>query len=261
MITEPIPSSICLRVTRRCNAACSFCQAPPTSRDELSVQEIGEISRYFAARGVRSMKLSGGEPTVRTDLPEILAEISSTGLKPVIISNGMTVPRQVMDSCVTSAAEFKFSVHRPSAGNDAVLRRRSFTAITENMRELVRRRIGLSVNTVVTPASRNVMADMVRFARDAGARKISFIPVVSRGRARSNPEFSFRADELDRVMREVRELARLFEHAIPVHCIDIRSHDYWVVENDGSLWAERAVEEADRKICDKGDLIESHKGD
>ncbi|WNI17317.1 radical SAM protein [Actinacidiphila sp. ITFR-21] len=77
---ETIPSSLCLRITRRCNAACAFCQAPPTSREELSVADIGELAAFFGGRGVHTMKLSGGEPTMRRDLPDIIRVVASGGL-------------------------------------------------------------------------------------------------------------------------------------------------------------------------------------
>lgn len=40
-----------------------------------------------------------------------------------------------------------------------------------------------------------------------------------------------------------------------VRCIDIRSRDYWIVENDGSLWIERATEDADVRSCGKESLM------
>ncbi|MET8681747.1 radical SAM protein [Streptomyces sp. NPDC004647] len=250
-LAEELPESICVRVTRRCNAACSFCQAPPTSRAEISVHDIGRMARFFARNGVRSLKLSGGEPTVRDDLPEIIRAVAAAGPRPVVITNGIAVPERVMGACAEVGGEFKFSVHRPSRENDAILRRRSFDAVRENMAAVVGRKIRLSVNCVVTPVSAKLMAEMIEFACEVGAGKISFIPVVARGRAREKGEFSFSPGELDAVIERMRELARLYAERIVVRCIDIRSHDYWIVENDGSLWVERATEEADRRICGK----------
>lgn len=246
-----LPSSICFRVTRRCNAACSFCQAPPTSRVELSVPDISQMSRFFAAHGVRSIKLSGGEPTVRSDLPEIITAIATAGPRPVIITNGVRVSADTLRACAEFEGELKFSVHQPSFLNDEILRRRSFEAIKHNMAETVRHQIRLSINAIVTPESREVMAEMVDFACGVGAGKLSFIPVVARGRAKGKTEFSFLPDELDEVLRDVSELARLHGGRLSVRCINIRSHGYWIVENDGSLWVERATEETDVKVCEK----------
>ncbi|MDG9706353.1 radical SAM protein [Streptomyces sp. DH37] len=254
-IPQELPSSVCLRVTRRCNVACAFCQAPPTGRSELSVREIGEISRFFASGGARTAKLAGGEPTVRKDLPEIIAAVAGAGLRPVVTTNGFVVSARAMDACAEHAGEFKFSIHRPSVRNDEVLRRKSFGSIERNLAEVVRREIGLSINSVVAPGGLSVMDEMAGFACERGARKISFIPVVSRGRANGKKEFSFRSEELGEVLGRVRELARVYRGRMDVRCIDIRSRDYWIVENDGSLWIERATEDADVRICGKESLM------
>ncbi|WP_327188990.1 radical SAM protein [Streptomyces xinghaiensis] len=252
---EGLPASVCVRLTRRCNAACSFCQAPPTSRAEIRAADLGRMARSFARHGVRSMKLSGGEPTVREDLPEIVALIAAAGLKPVVITNGITLSGALLDACAAGGGEFKFSVHRPSSDNDLILRRRSFGHVRKNMARVADRGAGLSVNSVVTPGTLSLMPELVEFSREAGAGKVSFIPVVSRGRARRKNEFCFSSAELDSVIGRAGELAALYRGRIVVRCIDFRSHDYWIVENDGSLWAETASEEADRKICGREDLL------
>jgi len=185
---ETISSSMCLRITRRCNAACAFCQAPPTSREELSVAEVGDLSALFGALGVRTVKLSGGEPTMRRDLPDVIRAVAEGGPIPVVVTNGVRLDDETLDACAAAGGEFKFSVHRASRLNDDVLRRRSFDEIVANMARVVDRGIRLSVNTVVTRTSVQVMDDMVDFARRTGAAKISFIPVVERGRARNDSD-------------------------------------------------------------------------
>jgi molybdenum cofactor biosynthesis enzyme MoaA len=254
-IMGELPSSICLRVTRNCNVACSFCQAPPKNRAELTVDEIGEMARFFAIKGVRSMKLSGGEPTVRDDLWKIIGAVAEVGIKSVVITNGFAVPDRLINVLAEYGGEFKFSIHRPSAKNDEVLGRKSFTEIRKNIDKVIERGVRLSINSVVTPANAASMRDMVDFACAVGAGKISFIPVVARGRAKMHDVFEFGPDELARVHESIVHLASLYEGKIVVRCIDIRSHDYWIVENDGSLWIERATEVDDVKICDKDRLL------
>lgn len=255
-ILRALPSSICLRVTRNCNVACAFCQAPPVNRSQLSVAEIAELARFFAGRAVRSMKLSGGEPTTRPDLAEIIECIGAAGLKPVVITNGFVLPEDAVAAARACAGEFKFSVHRPSAENDLILRRVSFSQILGNIDKVIKAEVALSINSVVTPGVVGSMKNMVEFAHKVGATKISFIPVVSRGRAgRERSGFDFTPGELTEVRAEVAKLSSHFGGTIKVHCIDIRSHDYWVVENDGSLWIERATESDDLKVCGKDHLL------
>lgn len=251
---EWLPSSICLRVTRRCNAACSFCQAPNTSRAELTASQIGTIAAGFAAAAVRSMKLSGGEPTTRADLPEIIRAVGRAGLRQVVITNGITLQDDVLDAATAEGVEFKFSIHRPDPRNDTVLQVRSFERILNNLATCLRRNVAFSLNTVVTSETIELMDAMADFALGQGARKISFIPVVPRGRAvRSGDQIS--DTQLRQVSQRVERLRREYTDRLAVRCIDIRHHDYWIVENDGTLWIERVREGMDIRVCDLDELI------
>jgi GTP 3',8-cyclase len=65
-----------ISVTDRCNYRCTYCipedGAPHVARaDVLSFEEIVALARAFVALGVRRLRLTGGEPTVRRDLPTL----------------------------------------------------------------------------------------------------------------------------------------------------------------------------------------------
>ncbi len=253
--SREFPKSICVRITRRCNAACAFCQAPDTSRAELSAEQLEVVAVALATRGVRSLKFSGGEPTVRRDLPRIVRGAAAAGLKPVVITNGMLVRPELLEVCALVGGELKFSVHRPDSGNDEVLRVRSFDRVVGNMRRAIDAGVRVSVNTVVAHQQPAELRAMVDFAYRVGAWKVSFIPVVPRGRAAAHQEFALSEAQVNRVRSEVHALAREFENIVAVRCIDIRKNEYWIIENDGDLWVERATEATDLWVCDTHEIL------
>ena len=67
--------TIMLEVTERCNLSCSFCYADAGGHtDDPDLETIEEWYRSAAKAGDRcNIQLSGGEPTLRDDLPEIVA--------------------------------------------------------------------------------------------------------------------------------------------------------------------------------------------
>jgi cyclic pyranopterin phosphate synthase len=86
-----------LSVTDRCNFRCSYClpngYIKPIEKNhpaELSVTEIQNLVRGFVELGVRKVRLTGGEPTVRRDLLEIAQAVARTpGIEKVgITTNG-----------------------------------------------------------------------------------------------------------------------------------------------------------------------------
>lgn len=92
-----------LSVTDVCNFRCGYClpdgyQARHQQPD-LSVAEARTIMRAFAQLGTRKVRLSGGEPSLRKDLPQLIHSARTTpGIQRVAVtSNGYKLP-SVIDS-------------------------------------------------------------------------------------------------------------------------------------------------------------------
>ena len=88
---------VLLEVTSRCDLACPVCYASASRHGaDASLAEIGGWLDTLAASGGRvHIQLSGGEPTVRDDLPEIVALIRSRGFDFVQLnSNGVRIARE-----------------------------------------------------------------------------------------------------------------------------------------------------------------------
>ncbi|MCI4319860.1 MAG: GTP 3',8-cyclase MoaA [Thermoplasmata archaeon] len=63
-----------ISLTQRCNLKCVFChmEGQPVSSEELGLDDLTTIVRAAARAGIDRVKLTGGEPTLRTDLLEIV---------------------------------------------------------------------------------------------------------------------------------------------------------------------------------------------
>src|SRR5437879_3959739 len=64
-------------VTDRCNFRCTYCMPAEglnwlPKAQILTFEEIDRLVGVFVSLGVRSIKLTGGEPTVRQDLPKLV---------------------------------------------------------------------------------------------------------------------------------------------------------------------------------------------
>lgn len=68
-----------ISVTDRCDLRCRYCMAEKMTflprKEVLSLEEIAIIADRFIARGVRKIRLSGGEPLVRRDFIELVQRI------------------------------------------------------------------------------------------------------------------------------------------------------------------------------------------
>ncbi|XP_077341504.1 molybdenum cofactor biosynthesis protein 1-like [Lithobates pipiens] len=91
-----------ISLTEKCNLRCQYCMpeegVPLTPKsDLLSTQEILTLARIFVQQGVDKIRLTGGEPLIRPDVVDIVAQLRKLeGLKSIAITtNGINLARQL----------------------------------------------------------------------------------------------------------------------------------------------------------------------
>ncbi|MEX0990953.1 MAG: GTP 3',8-cyclase MoaA [Actinomycetota bacterium] len=119
-----IADDLRVSVTDRCNFRCTYCMPAeglewlPKS-DILSFEEITSLVRVFVDLGVRSIKITGGEPTVRTDLPVLVGMLRD--LHPDL-EMSMTTNGVLLDRLAVPLAEA--GLDRVTVSCDSLLRHR-----------------------------------------------------------------------------------------------------------------------------------------
>jgi len=88
-----------LSLTDRCNLRCSYCNPAGPGRSRgipLSREEIRRLATVLAPLGIRRVRLTGGEPTLRRDLPSIVADLAGiAGIEEVALTtNGLLLEEQ-----------------------------------------------------------------------------------------------------------------------------------------------------------------------
>jgi cyclic pyranopterin phosphate synthase len=92
-----------ISVTDRCNFRCVYCMPREVFDKDfkflphaeiLSFEEIARLARVFAGLGVKKIRLTGGEPLVRRDLPRLVALLAQIpGLDLTLTTNGALLAR------------------------------------------------------------------------------------------------------------------------------------------------------------------------
>ncbi|HET8538393.1 MAG TPA: GTP 3',8-cyclase MoaA [Anaeromyxobacter sp.] len=176
-----------LSLTRRCNFRCSYCSPCPVAERPgavLDPDEIRALVAGFARLGVRRVRLTGGEPTLRRDLVEIVAAVAAV---PGIEEVAITTNGQRLGSL--AAALRGAGVTRVNVSLDT-LRRERLTAVSGPAASLERVIEGieaaalagfasLKLNTVVLGGvNEDELGALVRFAWSARAvpRLIELMP-------------------------------------------------------------------------------------
>jgi GTP 3',8-cyclase len=93
-----------ISVIDRCNFRCQYCMPADQFGDDfeflpksalLTYEEIDRIAKVFVSLGVEKIRLTGGEPLLRRDLPILVEKLSSIeGLKDIALTtNGVLLPK------------------------------------------------------------------------------------------------------------------------------------------------------------------------
>jgi GTP 3',8-cyclase len=93
-----------ISVMDRCNFRCPYCMPRETyheryrflgSHERLSFDEIVRLARLFVQLGVRKLRLTGGEPLLRTNLPDLIGDLTDIpGVEDVALTtNGVLLAR------------------------------------------------------------------------------------------------------------------------------------------------------------------------
>ncbi len=89
-----------ISLTERCNLRCTYCM--PEEGVELSpkshlmtYEEIYEIAKIFVKHGVTKIRLTGGEPLIRKDIPLILRKLANLPVELSITSNAVIIHKYI----------------------------------------------------------------------------------------------------------------------------------------------------------------------
>jgi len=190
---EQLPCSVLLEVTDRCNLQCAVCFAD-AGHGETHDPPLEKIStlleRAMAAAGPCNLQLSGGEPTLRGDLPEIVAAARRIGFSFIQLNtNGLRLASDRNFADRLQAAGLSSVFLQFDGVDDGIYRTLRGRALLEQKLQAVRNagEAGLGVvlvPTLVRGVNSDAVGAIVRQALDLApvVRGIHFQPVSYFGR-------------------------------------------------------------------------------
>lgn len=174
-----------ISLTERCNLRCTYCMPeeglPLLDRARyMTASEVVELARVFTGLGVRKIRLTGGEPLVRKDFPEIARGLAALPGERALTTNGILVTRHLDTLRRTGIRSVNVSLD--SLQRDkffALTKRDDYTAVREGIEALMDAGFTVKVNAVLLQGrNEDEIEDFVRWSRDADVhvRFIEFMP-------------------------------------------------------------------------------------
>jgi PqqA peptide cyclase len=172
------PLGLLAELTHRCPLRCPYCSNPlelERRSGELSTEDWLRVLSEAAALGVLQVHLSGGEPTVRHDLEDLVRHCRAVGLYSNLITAGVNLPQERLAALAEAGLDHvQLSVQAPDPDrNDAVSGLAgSFEQKMATAGAVRSLGLPLTLNTVVHRRTIDDVERMIQMALDLGARRI-----------------------------------------------------------------------------------------
>ena len=183
--------SLRISVTDRCNLRCQYCMPEPEyvwlpRRDILAFEEIGALADIFTSLGVDRVRLTGGEPLLRTDLPDLIRMLAA---RPAIrdlalTTNGLLLGEQAAALRAAGLPRITVSLDtlRPGRFRD-LTRVNALDAVQAGLTEAAQRFDVVKIDTVVIRGlNDDELIDILEHGRTLGA-EVRFIEYMDVGGA------------------------------------------------------------------------------
>jgi pyrroloquinoline quinone biosynthesis protein E len=190
-VTAPRPYNLVAELTYRCPLRCVYCSNPLGFRevdDALDAADWTRVFREAAELGCVHVGLTGGEPTARRDLPEIVRGAAAAGLYPHLVTAGTPIrPDGLAALASAGLRSVQLSVQDASAAeSDRIAGAPAFERKLELARAAVGLGLPLSLNVVLHRHNLERVGELVELARRLGAHRLELAHAQYHGFALAN---------------------------------------------------------------------------
>lgn len=181
-----------ISVTDRCNFRCTYCMPAEgldwmAREDLLTYEELTRVARVCVERfGFDGIRLTGGEPTVRANLPALIEQLSKLGVDLSLTTNGTTLTN--LAPILVEAGLERINISLDSLRSDRfeeITRRNELDKVLDGIDAAVRAGLApVKINCVVMRGvNDDEIVDFARFGRERGVtvRFIEFMPLDAQG--------------------------------------------------------------------------------
>lgn len=211
-----------VEITNRCNLKCPYCYANSSalSKNELSLSEIKGVLEGFRTLRAKIVMISGGEPTLRPDLVEILGYgTKKLNLKLILVSNGILLSPRIIKILSTYQIPIQLSidsvdpkVYQKSRGVDLL------PFVLKNIDLLLRNNVEIFLAATLTRITEKSIQELVEFAVDKGIQNVHIGELIPEGRSKTNKEIF--VSSIYPVYKEIYELQKKYFLFVSIDMIE-----------------------------------------
>jgi pyrroloquinoline quinone biosynthesis protein E len=185
----PPPVSLLAEITHRCPLQCPYCSNPlelDRAARELDTATWRRVLDEATALGVLQTHFSGGEPTARRDLVDLVRHAAGLGQYSNLITSGVLLNQAKLDALVEAGLDHLQLSIQDSRGESAnrIAGYKNGHAKKMNLAGMVRTAgLPLTINAVVHRQNLDHLADIIDLAVDLGAQRLEVVALRDHGAA------------------------------------------------------------------------------
>lgn len=185
----PAPLMVYVELTRRCNMKCQHCDIWMTAQQhkdlagtEVPGARLVEVLSGLAPKGLLAVDLFGGEPLLRTDLPDIVHGLKSAGLHVTVTTNGVLLAEERCRTLLEAGLDqLLVSIDGPDAATHDAIRGKpgTFEKATAGLRrfnEMAGNQARTGINTLVCRPNLDQLSRMPELAKVLGVNQLRLLP-------------------------------------------------------------------------------------
>jgi len=155
-----------LRLGLECNENCVFCTVAKDKETTLSTKEAQEKIDYLMRNNVGTIAFTGGEPTIRKDLPEIFSYAKQNGFNIELQTNGVKLADE---SYLIKLKEnglknvlIALHSHKEKVSNE-ITQSKFFLKTVQGIKNTIKHNISISLSHVITSKNYKDLLDYIDF--------------------------------------------------------------------------------------------------
>ena len=219
-----------ISLLEKCNLRCTYCMpadgiALSPKASLMTAEEIFAIARTFTENGVDKIRLTGGEPLLRKDFPEIVSKLSALEVSLSITTNGILIDRHIDVLKQAGIKKINLSLDTLVASKfHSITLRNQFQKVIDNLHLLLNHDFQVKVNVVLMKGfNDNEIVDFINLTESLpiSVRFIEFMPfagnewdrskMVSQNEILSQVETCFTSDKVQKLDDEKNFTARTYK--------------------------------------------------
>ncbi|KAF2514456.1 GTP 3',8-cyclase MoaA [Flavobacterium zhairuonense] len=219
-----------ISLLEKCNLRCTYCMpadgiALSPKASLMTADEIFAIAQTFAQNGVDKIRLTGGEPLLRKDFPEIVSKLSALNISLSLTTNGILIDRHIETLKEFNVKKINLSLDTLVSSKFAsITLRNQFEKVVDNLHLLLNNDFQVKVNVVLIKGfNDNEIIDFVKLTQflPISVRFIEFMPfagnewdrskMVSQKEILSLVETQFSSDEIQKLEDEKNFTSRNYK--------------------------------------------------